>query len=127
MSSTKCSVDKLADEIISGLEEYRSLAATEVKAAVRKAGTTTKKQIELTAPKNTGKYVKSWTVTKQFENSNSLSLVVHSKTKYQLAHLLENGHAKRGGGRVKAQPHIAPAEALAIEQLEADIKKGLES
>ena len=42
-----------------------------------------------------------------------------------LAHLLENGHAKRGGGRVRAIPHIAPAEQMGIEQLESDITKAL--
>ena len=42
-----------------------------------------------------------------------------------LAHLLEHGHAKRGGGRVRANPHIAPAEEVGVEQLEQDILRGL--
>ena len=59
------------------------------------------------------------------ETANSLEITVHSKNRYQLAHLLEYGHAKRGGGRTKAQPHIAPAEEAAISQLERDIKRSL--
>ena len=31
--------------------------------------------------------------------------------------LLENGHAKRGGGRTRSFPHIAPGEALAEKEL----------
>jgi len=38
---------------------------------------------------------------------------------------LEKGHAKRGGGRVEAKVHIAPAESYAISQLEDKIVKGL--
>ena len=59
---------------------------------------------------NSFEYAKSWTVKKTKETSNSLEVTVHSKNRYQLAHLLEHGHAKRGGGRVSARPHIAKAE-----------------
>ena len=58
-------------------------------------------------------------------SSHSLEMTVHSKNRYQLAHLLEKGHAKRGGGRVEAKVHIAPAESYAISQLEDKIVKGL--
>lgn len=59
------------------------------------------------------------------ETSESLELVVYSKSRYQLAHLLEHGHAKRGGGRTKASVHIAPAEEAGAKQLEDDIRKAL--
>lgn len=68
-------------------------------------------------------YSKSWTVKTTKETSESLELTVCSPKKYQLAHLLEKGHAKRGGGRTKAQLHIAPAEDNAVKQLESNIKR----
>ena len=87
-----------------------------------------KEQIESTAPKKTGKYSKSWAVKKMRETSDSIQVVVHSKNRYQLTHLLEFGHAKRGGGRTRAFPHIEPAEQAGMEQLmrdiENDLKKG---
>ena len=85
-----------------------------------------KDEIRTHAPKDTGEYAKSWAVKKMKETSNSLTVVVHSRNRYQLAHLLEFGHAKRGGGRVSAQPHIAAAEEKGMEQLEDEIRKALE-
>lgn len=120
------SAGSLADAIMDSLREYSGLAADEMKEAVRAAGNTVRDEIREKAPKDTGIYAKSWTVKKQRETSSSLSLTVHSRNRYQLAHLLEFGHAKRGGGRVSAKPHIADAEAAGIRQLEEDIRKALE-
>ena len=120
------SAGSLADAIMDSLREYSSLAADEMKEAVRAAGNTVRDEIREKAPKDTGIYAKSWTVKKQRETSSSLSLTVHSRNRYQLAHLLEFGHAKRGGGRVSAKPHIADAEAAGIRQLEEDIRKARE-
>ena len=125
MSNTKVSIDRLADAVMEGLNDYADLAAADMKAAVRKAGTTVRKQIQSTAPSRTGAYAKSWTVKTERETSNSLELIVHSRNRYQLAHLLEFGHAKRGGGRVAARPHIAAAEEAGVEELEAAIERSL--
>ena len=118
-------IDNLANEIMEGLKEYADLASDDVKKAVRKAGNTVRKEISENAPKDTGAYAKSWSVKKTQETSNSLEVTVYSKNRYQLAHLLEHGHAKRGGGRVAARPHIAQAEQSAVETLDSEIAKAL--
>lgn len=123
--SRTVSVDELASAINEGLQEYATLAAAGVKNAVRKSVKTVKEQIEAGAPTRTGHYKSSWVATKQEESSQSLQMVVHSKDRYQLAHLLENGHAKRGGGRVAGRPHIAPAEQMGEELLQSLIEKAL--
>ena len=97
----------------------------DVKKAVKKAGTEVRKQISETAPQKSGKYAKSWTVKTTKETSNALEITVHSRNRYQLAHLLEHGHAKRGGGRVSARPHIAAAEEAGIRKLEEEIERSL--
>lgn len=119
-------VDQMADEIMKGLMEYADLAIDEMKAAVKDAGKLAKEEISATAPKDTGKYAKSWTSKVTAESSDNIQVTVYSPKKYQLAHLLEHGHAKRGGGRTAAQPHIAPAEEKAERKLEEDIKRALE-
>lgn len=119
------SIDDMADEIMRGLTEYADLADSAMKAAVKKTAASVKKEISANAPKRTGRYAKSWATKKTKENSHSLEITVHSKNRYQLAHLLEKGHAKRNGGRVPGKPHIAPAEENSAALLESLITKEL--
>ena len=123
--SDRVKIDGLAAEVMKGLTEYADLAADSMKAAVKKAGASVRKDIQANAPKITGAYAKSWTVKNVRETSTSMELVVHSRNRYQLAHLLEFGHAKRGGGRVAGRAHIAPAEEKAVQELEKEIRKAL--
>ena len=121
----RVNVDQMAQTIMDGLLEYADLATEDMKAAVKKAGNKAKSDVQAGAPVDTGKYKKSWAVKTTKENANALEVTVHSKNRYQLAHLLEFGHAKRNGGRTRAFPHIAPAEAAAAELLEREVEAAL--
>lgn len=125
MANNDIRTDQLASAVMEGLKEYADLAADDMKKAVRKAGTSVKKEIQQNAPADTGAYAKSWAVKKEKETSDSIQLIVHSKNRYQLTHLLEHGHAKRGGGRVAGKAHIALAEEKAVRQLEEEIERSL--
>ena len=125
MARQKVDIDGLADAVMEGLTEYAELATDNMKAAVKKAGNTVKKDISATAPERTGRYAKSWRTKTTKESATTLEVTVYSPTRYMLAHLLEHGHAKRGGGRVAAIPHIAPAEEHGIKELEQEIERSL--
>ena len=123
--SRSVSVDEMAAAINEGLEEYARLSTENVKKAVKKSAKAVKEQINGSAPARTGRYAKSWAVKTTAESSNSLEQTVYSPSRYMLSHLLEKGHAKRGGGRVRAIPHIAPAEEMGIEMFEGLIEQAL--
>lgn len=123
--SRKVSVSEMAAAIEEELNNYKELASDEMKKAVKKAGTTAKNDINDSAPVRTGRYAKSWRSKVTSEDSVSIGVTVYSPSRYMLAHLLENGHAKRGGGRVRAIPHIKPAEEHATEELIRDIESAL--
>ena len=122
---TRENVDQLASAVMRELDDYADTTTEGVKSAVKKAANTVKKEISATAPVGTGKYAKSWRTKTTKESSSSLEITVYSPTRYMLAHLLEHGHAKRGGGRVAARPHIAAAEQDGIEELEEEIGRTL--
>lgn len=123
----KVRVGDLADAVMKELDDYAKLSTEGMKKAVRDAAKTVRSDIQSGAPKDTGAYARSWSVKTTRENSNSLELTVHSRNRYQLAHLLEFGHAKRNGGRVSGRAHIAPAEQAGIEQLERDVTRSLKN
>ena len=120
--SQNVSIDDMDDVIMKELEQYTKLATDDMKDAVKDTANSVKKDIESSAPVLTGRYKKSWRIKKIRENANSLDVLVHSSNRYQLTHLLEFGHAKRGGGRVAGKPHIEPA----AEKGEQDLIKAIE-
>ena len=123
--SRNTSIDDMDSAIMAELEKYADLAADDLKDAVKETAKSVRKDIQANAPVDTGKYKKSWSVKNVREDSESIDLVVHSRNRYQIAHLLEHGHAKRGGGRVAARPHIAAAEEKGEEQLVETLKQKL--
>lgn len=125
MARNTVTVDHLAEAVMKGLTEYADASTELVKQSVQQVSKEVKKEISENAPKRTGAYKKSWATKKIKETSNSLTMTVHSKNRYQIAHLLEHGHAKRGGGRVAARPHIAPAEEHGVTSLQEKIERGL--
>ena len=127
MSEKIVPIERLASTVMEGLKEYSRLCADEVKKSVKKASTTVRKEISENAPKRTGRYAKSWQTKTTKEDSTGMIVTVYSPSRYMLAHLLEFGHAKRKGGRVRAIPHIEPAEQHGNEQLEKDIRHRLEA
>lgn len=68
----------------------------------------------------TGAYKASWTTKVEKGRLQSLATVYAEAPGFRLAHLLEHGHAVRGGGRepVGAIEHIKPVEEWAIQEAE---------
>ena len=84
------------------------------------------KKLKSDSPKRTGKYAKGWAVETE-KGRVSFKATVHGKSgTYQLAHLLENGHANRGGGRTSGIVHIAPVEQWATEEAQKEIKSRIQ-
>lgn len=111
-------IGKLADAVMDGLREYAGAVTADVKAAAGKAADDCVKELRQTSPKETGDYRKGWKKKKAYESAGEVRYTVYNATDYQLTHLLEKGHAKAGGGRVEARPHIKTAEENAIEEME---------
>lgn len=77
------------------------------------------KKLKQTSPKSSknGRYAKGWT-SKAEKGRMTTTATVYGKTgTYQLAHLLEHGHATRNGGRTKPIVHIKPVEEWATEEV----------
>ena len=106
--------DEVKDVVRDTLEEVGKEAASELKTAG--------------SFKGTGKYKRGWDSTVETHRTFD-SVVVHNKKKYRLTHLLEFGHACRGGGRSKTRefPHIGPVNEKATQRAEREIIKKIEA
>lgn len=112
-------IDQLADEITKALKTYTTEVEEGLEKAKEKAAKDGAKTLKAVSPKGrTGKYAKGWRAKR-----DGKAWVIHNATRYQIAHLLEKGHAKRGGGRVPGRVHIAPVEEQTIDQYEREVER----
>lgn len=119
-------VDNLARAIEIELKKYSQDVADKVKKYTEEVAKECVQELKATSPvswKTGGKhYALGWTYKKEFEDKSGVRYRIRNKTKPQLTHLLEYGHAKTNGGRVEARPHIKKAEENAKEKLIKMIK-----
>lgn len=119
-------IGNMAKEIMKQLDDYGVAVGLEVEKASKEVAKDTAKTLGKTSPKLTGDYAASWTYDKGETKRTKHTMIVHAqKPEYALAHLLEKGHQKRGGGRTKAIVHIAKAEEMAADELEKELRKRL--
>jgi hypothetical protein len=116
----------LSKEIAKILDAY----GKEVDDALKRASVTTadeiKETLRATSPKKTGRYAKGWEVTSRAGPLGGKIWIIHNPSRYRLTHLLERGHALKGGGRTRAFPHIKKAENQAKRNLVRNLKRELE-
>lgn len=122
------SIDQLTAEIAKELSRYSQDVVEKVNVSSDKVGKAAVKQLKQTSPKRpgSGKYAKSWAIKTEPEVGQPHKRIVHVKPPhYRLTHLLEHGHAKRGGGRVEGKPHIRPAEEMVIQEFVAEVEEAI--
>lgn len=119
-------VDKLADKIAKELSKYSQDVVEKINTSSEKVGKAAVDKLKATSPRRTGKYASGWAMKTEQAVGQPHRRIVYNKTKPQLTHLLEHGHAKRGGGRVEGKPHIRPAEEAVINDFVREVEEAIQ-
>lgn len=110
------------------LEQYSKEVKDVTDKSIEKVSKESVQKLKNTSPKRTGKYARSWTKKKVKGRNGIDEVTVHNK-KYQLTHLLENGHIVRNSkgtyGRTNGIKHIKPVEEWAQDALPQEIERRL--
>lgn len=122
-------IDALAGEVMKRMEEYAADVSSDMKTEAKAVAKEAVKELKQTSPggpgSKKGHYKDGWSSKVESENAVTIGIRVYNRKKPGLTHLLEKGHAKRGGGRVEGRPHISVAENNAAENYERRLKARL--
>lgn len=106
------------------LRYYQDGVVENLNAAIRETAKEAVKKLKAESPRGTGpssgEYAANWKYKFEYNGKRwrkvGGAVVYGGKPTYRLAHLLEHGHAKRGGGRVEGIVHIEPVAEWAYEE-----------
>jgi len=101
-------IDRMAREIMDALKDYTDDVSTAIEKELDNTSKAVLKDARDGSPVKTGDYKRGWKRTTE-KSGGKTTYTIWNKSRYRLVHLLEFGHAKRGGGRVPGKPHVGPA------------------
>jgi len=123
MADKKVNADNFVDTIQKDLTIFSETVQENIKKIVETVSKEAAAELRADSPRRSGKYARGWTAKIESTNSRDRVGTIHNRNMYYLAHLIENGHAKRGGGRTSPQAHIKQVEQRAIKKLEDGIEE----
>ena len=121
MSNKTVDCSEFSDAMAVLLTKYSDEVRANLHKDLQDVGKTTREAVKEKSPVKTGDYAAGWCYTMQGE-MGAERVVIRNRKKWQLTHLLEKGHAKRGAGWVSARPHIAPAFEVGKKAFERKLK-----
>lgn len=118
------SIDQLADEILSAVQSYTEDVSAAIAVKVDEVADQVLAEVKSSHPYHdqTGDYSKNFKKTSENERGKTRR-VIWNKKHYRRVHLLEFGHAKKGGGKVPAFPHLRRAYDKCGAKLPDDLKQ----
>lgn len=117
-------IDQLANEITNTMKAYTDDVSRGIERCVDDVADRVLEEVKTSHPytDRTGEYTKGFGKTKK-DRGSKYKRIIWNRKHYQRVHLLEFGHAKVGGGRVRAFPHLRPAYEKHGAKLPDEIKK----
>lgn len=111
--------------IMDELDDFVGACITDIQESSIVAAKYAVKELKAKSPKNFGDYAKGWR-QEPMKFRTGVKTTVYNKDRYMLAHLLEHGHAKVGGGRTEPQIHISPIEKAAGDKFAEELTRRIE-
>lgn len=123
MSTENISINNLSPEIRKILQKNAGKITDKIKILTKETAVELTKNTKKDSPVKTGEYKRHITYKKARENSTGVTYTWYVKDpEYRLTHLIANGHAKRGGGRVEGNFPLTRD----VEKAEKNFQKGVE-
>lgn len=123
MASRKVTMEQLPGAIREILDEYAGEINRFLPEITEEVGKTGVKALRTSAKQKFDgkKYAVGWRSLTE-RNRYGATVTIYNGRLPGLPHLLEHGHANRGGGRTEGRVHIAPVEETLIKDFEKKVE-----
>lgn len=124
----KTPIDRLSAEISKMLSAYGDEVADNMSSIVKKVSQSGAKALRAESkrkfPHGSSAYAKGWRLSVD-TNKRTAQGTIYNADLPGLPHLLEYGHANRGGGRTPGRVHIKTVEDELIKDFEKEVRRRL--